>query len=1015
DHPAYAALVAALALPLAPVLALVAAAKFLQTNWETVWSAIHDAVSTAWSAIQSIWNTITSFLSGPFSTATSAFQALWDAAWKVASFAVDTAWGIIKGIWDFMTGFLTGAFGPVIEGFQQIWDAAWSAISSAVSTAWDVIKGIWDTISSTLKDNLGGAMDTFSGAWKRAWDAVGVAIRSVWQNVIKPVLDAIKSGVQDAIGFLDGLASKAGSIAGQLASGNILGAAQTAFGGGGGGGGGVVGGGDFSGGGGSGGGGTFNTFQSISDLTSAQQAAVDSAHQLMGALFGQADAHQTTADAANRVTDVLVGHSLAPAFLATAHAAHTANVEIDKVKAQIASVAQALGVPVNLALAIAQQESGFNPRAVGDGGHSIGVFQLNDMGEGAGMSIRSRENVATNARIALSVVRDVMAQHPGMDPGAIAAAAQRPADRSGYARSVDAILANMGGIGAIAAIGAQAASAATAQAVAMLPVNAPEQFAPGQTPFGADPGYGHGIIRSGPFGPGTMGGGPLTTAGMNLDKGGMVPGYGEEGGKAAGGGLDSRIYPMGEDPYYLAAHPEGVLVDAILGRLASGQSMQQAVAGARSEFSAPEWAKNMAFLQPWARPHNSKGQEDPLGNLGGLSSQDPRLQAQVQQVIASGYLSTIPADSAGAPGQTGYIAKGAGYNERAARSAQLLKEFLGGGALSQQITEAVKAMGFMTSAMGAMADQGANLRAMLDQVTQSFAENGNSLSTLDDAGKHNIATLGTLNDSVAAIVTSMATQNASAVDLRGVLQAQADELQHVGEVSGLTRGEIDKLIATYHLTPKEIDTRVQLLGVQEAMQATGDLAKYVKAKMDEATAAVKAFTGTAFDNLNAYAKASSAEGAFIQAEQAASAATGYGSAGYGQGIDLNREIGRKNRQILEQIVSTGEAYIQTLLAQHASADDVAASMQRVANDVTIVAENAGLSAAAVIQLQAQLGIDPAHMSQSVNAARAAADAEAAAQAAQQRQAGTLNINFHGNTMASPQDIAREIAWAMRTQ
>lgn len=105
----------------------------------------------------------------------------------------------------------------------------------------------------------------------------------------------------------------------------------------------------------------------------------------------------------------------------------------------ITRVARELGVDPKLALAIAQQESGLNPMAIGDGGHSVGLFQLNDAGEGAGMSVAARQDAETNARIALTQVAAVAREHPDWTPGQIAAAAQRPADQAGYAQKVNAL------------------------------------------------------------------------------------------------------------------------------------------------------------------------------------------------------------------------------------------------------------------------------------------------------------------------------------------------------------------------------------------------------------------------------------------------------------------------------------------------------------------------------------------------------------------------------------------------
>ena len=50
---------------------------------------------------------------------------------------------------------------------------------------------------------------------------------------------------------------------------------------------------------------------------------------------------------------------------------------------------------VGAAIANAIGESGLNPDAVGDSGHSVGVFQLHDQGGGHGMTHAQRSDVAT--------------------------------------------------------------------------------------------------------------------------------------------------------------------------------------------------------------------------------------------------------------------------------------------------------------------------------------------------------------------------------------------------------------------------------------------------------------------------------------------------------------------------------------------------------------------------------------------------------------------------------------------
>ncbi|MBS1953214.1 MAG: transglycosylase SLT domain-containing protein [Cyanobacteria bacterium SZAS-4] len=105
----------------------------------------------------------------------------------------------------------------------------------------------------------------------------------------------------------------------------------------------------------------------------------------------------------------------------------------------VAQVARRLGVDPVVAVAAMLVESGGNPRAVGDNGHSFGLFQLNSRGELAQAHLHPQQafDPETNARVALSYFR----RGHTSNPGAMAAAAQRPANRADYARKVNSNMA----------------------------------------------------------------------------------------------------------------------------------------------------------------------------------------------------------------------------------------------------------------------------------------------------------------------------------------------------------------------------------------------------------------------------------------------------------------------------------------------------------------------------------------------------------------------------------------------
>lgn len=111
----------------------------------------------------------------------------------------------------------------------------------------------------------------------------------------------------------------------------------------------------------------------------------------------------------------------------------------------VENTANKLGLDPRLAVAQMLQESGGNPYAIGDSGTSFGIFQLHRGGELGNLSPAQAFNPSVNAGVSLAVDAQVAKAHPDWSPGRIAAAAQRPADPAGYARSVDAIYQALGG------------------------------------------------------------------------------------------------------------------------------------------------------------------------------------------------------------------------------------------------------------------------------------------------------------------------------------------------------------------------------------------------------------------------------------------------------------------------------------------------------------------------------------------------------------------------------------------
>jgi soluble lytic murein transglycosylase-like protein len=72
-------------------------------------------------------------------------------------------------------------------------------------------------------------------------------------------------------------------------------------------------------------------------------------------------------------------------------------------------------VPAEFILALIKAESNGNPRAVGDAGHSVGLFQLHDRGVGYGYTVEQRYDPAL--QFSLMMPRIAAAYNAGVAKG----------------------------------------------------------------------------------------------------------------------------------------------------------------------------------------------------------------------------------------------------------------------------------------------------------------------------------------------------------------------------------------------------------------------------------------------------------------------------------------------------------------------------------------------------------------------------------------------------------------------
>ena len=137
DHPAYAVILAILAAPIAAFVLIIGGLKWLYDNWDSIWSAVQSVLQVAWDTV---------------------IHPIFDAiGWGFV--AVVAAANSVRGIWDGIFDGLSTAWNAV---GKPVLDAVIFAVGIAVDlyqTLSDFFGSITDPAKRTLTPNAGGYID----------------------------------------------------------------------------------------------------------------------------------------------------------------------------------------------------------------------------------------------------------------------------------------------------------------------------------------------------------------------------------------------------------------------------------------------------------------------------------------------------------------------------------------------------------------------------------------------------------------------------------------------------------------------------------------------------------------------------------------------------------------------------------------------------------------------------------------------------------------------------------------
>ena len=181
--------------------------------FETIFQAIQILIGMAmdWISekISAIWNGIVSFLTPILEGIRSTFEIIWNAVKSVIDTVMSAISSVISTVWNAISGVISS----VLNSIKSVVSGAWNTISSTISNVMNTIKstvsGIWDSIKSAISDKVGGIVDTVKSGFNNAVDFMKGLASDAWNwgsDIISGIIDGIRSMIGNLADCVTGVA-----------------------------------------------------------------------------------------------------------------------------------------------------------------------------------------------------------------------------------------------------------------------------------------------------------------------------------------------------------------------------------------------------------------------------------------------------------------------------------------------------------------------------------------------------------------------------------------------------------------------------------------------------------------------------------------------------------------------------------------------------------------------------------------------------------------------------------------
>lgn len=183
--PAAAAMIAALAPIVLPIIAIVAVVALLYEAWQNNWGGIRDTLTAFWTNTgQPLLAQLQAWLAENIPVAIATLKSFWETVLLPA----------IQAVWAWMTGTLFPTLSELWVWLQDTLTAALTTLATFwTTTLLPALTDVWNFIQTDLQPLFVALVDFLNAAFTLAV----TALAGLWQNVLQPALQAVGDYVME--------------------------------------------------------------------------------------------------------------------------------------------------------------------------------------------------------------------------------------------------------------------------------------------------------------------------------------------------------------------------------------------------------------------------------------------------------------------------------------------------------------------------------------------------------------------------------------------------------------------------------------------------------------------------------------------------------------------------------------------------------------------------------------------------------------------------------------------------